>query len=70
MLFHRFAVCGITLVSLAGYGAQGAQSTGAPTDYTVTSTNSMAGPVTSTTTYRSGSKVVVDERTPAPVAVR
>jgi len=67
MLFHRFAVCGITLVSLAGYGAQGAQSTGAPSDYTVTSTNAMAGPVTSTTTYRSGSKVVVDERTPAPV---
>jgi hypothetical protein len=27
----------------------------------------MAGPVTATTTYRSGSKVVVDERTPAPV---
>lgn len=57
------------LILLAGYSiGLEAQTAAAPTAYTVTANNSMAGPVTTVKTYRLGSKVVVDERTPAPVA--
>jgi hypothetical protein len=61
--------CTINLIVLAGYSiGLEAQTAAAPTAYTITANNSMAGPVTTAKTYRLGSKVVVDERTPAPVA--
>lgn len=44
-----------------------AQNPPEPTAYTVHSTNSMMGPVTTTTTYRLGEKAVVDAATPEPV---
>ncbi len=68
MLVRRLAVCGINLVVLANCAYLCAQTATPPTTYTVTSNNTMAGPVTVSRIYRLGSKVVVDERTPAPVA--
>ena len=69
MLVRGFAIYGLNLALLASLGVTlGAQTAPAPTAYTVTETNSMAGPVTDKKIYRSGSNVVVDERTPAPVA--
>lgn len=61
--------CGavLALPAMRGAGLR-AQSPAEPTAYTVRSTNTMAGPTTTTVTYRMGSKAVVDSSTPAPVA--
>jgi hypothetical protein len=69
MFLHRVATCSVRLALLTSCaGSPWAQTAPPPTAYTVMATNSMAGPVTDRKIYRSGSKVVVDERTPAPVA--
>ncbi len=68
MFARGFAICGLNLLLLASCGVTlGAQTASAPATYTVTETNSMSGPVTEKKIYRSGSNVVVNERTPAPV---
>ena len=70
-MFQRlFGFCAAGAVLLAACAPTlRAQTAPAPTAYTVTASNSMmAGPGSITKTYRLGSKVVVNERTPAPVA--
>lgn len=68
MLIRGLVACGSGIVLLANMGPLRAQTTPAPTAYTVTANNTMAGPVTVVNTYRLDSKVVVNERTPALVA--
>jgi len=68
MLIRGLAVCGSGMVLLTNIGLLTAQTTPAPTAYSVTANNTMAGPVTVVNTYRLDSKAVVNERTPAPVA--
>ena len=67
MRVHGVVGCGITLILLAGHAALRAQTASAPTTYTVTSTDMMSGPNSTTKTYRLGSKVVVDIRRSASV---
>jgi hypothetical protein len=59
MLVRVSAICGFCLVLLVNCGTVGAQS--APSAYTVTASNSMAGPRAVTKTYRLGSKALVDQ---------
>lgn len=67
MLIRGLAVCGSGMVLLTSIGLLSAQTTPAPTAYSITANNTMAGPVTVVNIYRLDSKVVVNERTPAPV---
>jgi hypothetical protein len=68
MILRQTGLCVAGAVLLAACAPTlRAQTAPAPTAYTVTSNNTMAGPVTVTKIYRLGSKVVVNERTPAPV---
>ena len=68
MFLRQTGLCAAGAVLLAACASTlQAQTAPAPTAYTVTSNNTMAGPVTVTKIYRLGSKVVVNERTPAPV---
>jgi hypothetical protein len=60
------AVCTIHLILLAGYALPlHAQTTPAPTAYTVTANNAMFATATTMKTYRLGSKAVVDNQSPA-----
>jgi hypothetical protein len=62
MSLRSFALCATGVVLLASCEtALRAQTTPAPTAYTVTATNSMMGEGQVTKTYRSGSKALVDQ---------
>lgn len=69
MHMQQVLFCAVSATMLANDpAALRAQTAPAPTAYTVTASNAMmAGPGAIKKTYRLGSKIVVDERTPAPV---
>jgi hypothetical protein len=60
MLVRVSAICGFCVVMLGNSATIGAQ-TAAPSSYTITANNSMAGPGAVTKTYRLGSKALVDQ---------